>query len=117
MLDIGGELNLVTAAQDGEIQVFNPSKNEVTDRFSPDGQPTCLRVFDQYPGILFMSYTKKAPGGSLVGTLFLLSNGEKQEIEAHENHIMDIECMSVNTENFKGEVFFTCSMDCKYYFY
>ena len=97
----------------GKIQVFSPNENKVVETFAPEGGATCIRVFDQYPEILFIGYTKQAPGGGQCGTLLALAGANKLEVEAHENNITDIICISVDDPSFKGEVFFTSSLDCK----
>ncbi len=113
LFKIDEEVNVVTSDVQGEIQVFNPTKGEVIERFSPGGDVTCVRVFDQFPNLLFAGYSKEAPGGAVIGSLLLLSGDNKLEVEAHEGHITDIICVSFETPTFTGEVFFTSGMDCK----
>lgn len=110
---MGEKINIVTLDSKGQVSVFNPEENKVAGSFVPDGPPTCVRVFPQYPNILFIAYTKQAPGGGIVGTLMAVAGDDKMEVEAHENNITDIICMSVNDPQFVGDVFFTSSQDCK----
>lgn len=113
LFKIEEEVNVVTSDTAGEIQVFSPSKNEVIERFTPGGETTCIRVFEQFPNLLFAAYSKQAPGGSVIASLLLLSGSDKLEVEAHEGHVTDIICVSFDNESYKGEVFFTAGLDCK----
>lgn len=114
LFKIEEEFNVATSDVKGEIQVFSPSKNEVIERFTPEGETTCLRVFEQFPNVLVAGYSKQAPGGAIHGSLLLLSGENKLEVEAHEGHITDIICVSFQTPEFTGEVFFTAGLDCKW---
>lgn len=113
LFKIDEDINVATSDVKGEIQVFSPSKNEVIERFTPDGETTCLRVFEQFPNILVAGYSKQAPGGAIIGSLLLLSGENKLDVEAHEGHITDIICVSFETPDFTGEIFFTAGLDCK----
>lgn len=112
-LKVGDKINIVTMDSAGQIQVFSPDDNKVIETFAPEGTPTCVRVFDQFPEILFVGYTKQAPGGGQCGILLALAGANRMEVEAHENNITDIICVSVSDPSFTGEVFFTSSLDCK----
>ena len=74
----------------GQILVFSPEDNKVIENFKPEGTSTCIRVFPQYPEILFIAYSKQAPGGNTVGTILALQGPNKIEVEAHDNNITDI---------------------------
>lgn len=112
-LKTGDSWNIVTMDSECQIQVFSISEGKVIETLTPEGQPTCIRVFDQFPEILFIGYSKQAPNGSIVGNLLAFAGAHRLEVEAHDNTITDIICVSVNDPNFTGEVFFTSSLDCK----
>ena len=114
VLNIGDKAHLITLNSEGHIAVFSPEENKVIETFEPDGKATCIRVFPQFNNILFVAYTKSGPGGTPVGILLAQAGPDRMEVEAHEGYITDIIWLSVNEEQFKGEVFFTSSTDCKY---
>jgi len=89
-LKVGDKIKIVTMDSTGQIQVFCPEENKVLDTFTPDGQPTCIRVFEQMPEVLFIAYTKQGPDGTNVGSLLGLHGADRIEVEAHENSITDI---------------------------
>jgi len=112
--EIDGVSHFVTADEQREIQVFNPEKNEIVESFTPEGVPTLLRVFQQFSNILFLGLSKQGPGGSVEGYLMILSGADKLEVHAHDHHITDMICIDVNNPSYTGQIFFTCSLDCKY---
>lgn len=113
-LNVADKVNIVTLDAAGQIAIFSPEENKVIESLAPEGVPTCVRVFPQFADTLFVGYSKQAPGGAKIGSLLVLSGANKIEVEAHENDITDLICMSVNDPQFTGEVFFTSSTDCKY---
>lgn len=90
LFKIGDVINIVTLDSVGEVAVFSPAENKVIENFKPEGHASIIRVFDQFPSILFVAYTKQAPGGAMVGVLLALAGDNKIEVEAHENVITDI---------------------------
>lgn len=87
---IGEKLTIVTLCSEGKIDVFDPEENKVIESFTPDGPPSIIRVFDQYPNILFVAYNKQGPGGAQVGTLMAMAGEHRMEVEAHQGVITDM---------------------------
>lgn len=83
-------MNIVTADTTGQIQVYSPSENKVVETFAPEGMPTCIRVFEQFTGILFMCLSRQAPDGSTVGCISAISGENRIEVEAHASDITDM---------------------------
>ena len=69
LLNIGEEPHIVTCDILGEVQVFSSTKQEVIEKFTPEGETTVIRVFEQHKSILFVAVSKQAPGGSIVSSL------------------------------------------------
>lgn len=90
LLTIQEKVSIVTLGSQGQVDVFSPDENKVIETFTPDGSPTLVRVFSQFPGVLWIAYTKQAPGGGSVASLLALSGADKMEVEAHEANITDL---------------------------